>query len=267
MKKILASLVFMIIPFVSFSQGLPNFTRNYNFSSATTAPTGGQFVGGLGYGFYKLKWEVLNGTLSACTVSLQGDNGQALWTTNIIGNQTCTSDGETILTTAGTVTALFRVNVSTLTLSSPGTTLNVTVSAWNEVTGATATNPFNINTESAIATTNPWNCTVTLSSNTTTQCQAAPSTGKNYVTGFIMNTTTGGTTGSTIQPIMGTGSNCGSSTANLSAIAYPNTSVAVVGVAYTITPLIPTALFAICFKQAGGTAGTTVVEAYGINVP
>lgn len=110
-------------------------------------------------------------------------------------------------------------------------------------------------------------CTVTLSSNTTTQCQAAPGSGlRVYITGFIINTTTAGTA-TTVQPIEGTGTNCGSSTANLSAIAYPNTSVGITSVEYPRVGLVPTAAEAVCFKQAGTTAGTSVVEAYGVIAP
>src|SRR5579863_228144 len=113
---------------------------------------------------------------------------------------------------------------------------------------------------------NLFNCSVTLSTATTTQCQAAPAAGlRNYITGFIINTTSAGT-GSTIQPIQGTGTNCGSSTANLSAIAFPNTTVGLTSVEYSRVGLVPVAGDAVCFKQAG-TAGTSVVEAYGFVGP
>ena len=115
---------------------------------------------------------------------------------------------------------------------------------------------------------NPFNCTVTLSSNTTTQCQAAPAAGlRAYVSGYVLNTTTGGTT-STVQLVFGTGANCGTGTTNLSAIAWPNTITGIQQAnANQTIPLIPSAANAICAKQAGGVAGTTVVEIYGFIAP
>jgi hypothetical protein len=113
---------------------------------------------------------------------------------------------------------------------------------------------------------NLFNCSVTLSTATTTQCQAAPGAGlRAYLTGFIINTTTAGTA-SAIQAIQGTGSNCGTNTANLSAIAFPNTAVGLTSVEYSRVGLVPVAAEAICFKQTG-TPGTSVIEAYGVIAP
>src|SRR5208282_5591115 len=111
---------------------------------------------------------------------------------------------------------------------------------------------------------NQFVCTVTLSTNTTTLCQAAPTTVNNiavraYVTDFQINTTTGGTT-STIQLKTGTGSNCGTGTANLSAITYTNTVAAVTSVIGMRTPLFTPLQTEICATQAGAVAGTSVVE-------
>lgn len=142
MKKAFFSLL-LILSFFSFgfSQGIPQVNRTFGFQSATTS--GAKAFTGIGYGFYKIKWEVQGGTLSACTVSLQGSNDGVTFGTTFIANTTCTSDGESIITAVGANSSYIRVNVSAYTVSFGIPTLNVTVSAWNEVTGATATNPLN----------------------------------------------------------------------------------------------------------------------------
>jgi hypothetical protein len=118
---------------------------------------------------------------------------------------------------------------------------------------------------------NQFVCSVTLSTNTTTQCQAAATTINNvpvraYVTDFQINTTTAGTT-STIQLKTGTGSNCGTGTANLSAITYNDTVLGLTGVIGMRTPLIAPLQTAVCATQTGAVAGTSVVEIHGFFAP
>jgi len=118
---------------------------------------------------------------------------------------------------------------------------------------------------------NQFVCTVTLSTNTTTLCQAAPTTVNNiavraYVTDIQINTTTAGTT-STIQLKTGTGSNCGTGTANLSAITYTNVAAALTSVIGMRTPLFTPLQTEICATQAGAVAGTSVVEIHGYFAP
>jgi hypothetical protein len=118
---------------------------------------------------------------------------------------------------------------------------------------------------------NLFNCSVTLSTNTTAVCQPIPLNVNGvpvraYVTDFQLNTTTAGTA-TTIQLKYGTGGNCVTGTANLSAIAYPNTSTGITSIFGVRTPLIPAPSNAICATQAGTTAGTTVVELRGFLAP
>jgi len=114
-------------------------------------------------------------------------------------------------------------------------------------------------------------CNVTLSTNTTTTCQPATTTingvaVRAYVTDFQINTTTAGTA-TTIQLKTGTGANCGTGTANLSAILYPNTVVGITNILGTRTPLVAPLQNAVCATQAGTTAGTSVVEIRGFLAP
>jgi hypothetical protein len=118
---------------------------------------------------------------------------------------------------------------------------------------------------------NQFVCSVTLSTNTTTQCQGAPTVingvpVRAYVTDFQINTTAGGTT-STIQLKTGTGSNCGTGTANLSAITYADTVVSITSVIGMRTPLFAPLQSAVCVTQAGAAAGTSVVEVHGFFAP
>ncbi len=118
---------------------------------------------------------------------------------------------------------------------------------------------------------NQFVCNVTLSTNTTTQCQAPPTTINNvpvraYVTDFQINTTTGSTTG-TLQLKTGTGTNCGTATANLSAITYSDVTPGLTNVLGMRTPLIAPLQSAVCVTQASAVAGTAVVEVHGFFAP
>lgn len=115
---------------------------------------------------------------------------------------------------------------------------------------------------------NLFSCTVTLSTNTTTQCTNLPpsSAVRAYITDFQINTTTAGSA-TTIQLVTGTGANCVTGNANLSAIAYPNTTVGIQSILGVRTPLAAPAGAAVCAKQAGTTAGTSVVELRGFFAP
>lgn len=112
-----------------------------------------------------------------------------------------------------------------------------------------------------------FDCSVTISTNTTTQCPVTPLANlKIYVTDFQIQTTTAGTA-TTIQLVNGTGSNCGTGTVNLSAITYPTTPVGLVSIIGPRTPLISPVNNQVCVKQAGTTAGTIVVELRGFIAP
>lgn len=118
---------------------------------------------------------------------------------------------------------------------------------------------------------NQFVCSVTLSTATTTLCQTAPTTINNipvraYVTDFQINTTTAGA-GSTLQLKTGTGSNCGTGTANLSAILYSGATVALQNAFGMRTPLFTPLQTEICATQVGATPSTTTVEIHGYFAP
>jgi len=118
---------------------------------------------------------------------------------------------------------------------------------------------------------NQFVCSVTLSTATTTLCQAAPTTVNNiavraYVTDFQFNTTTAGAS-STLQLKTGTGSNCGTGTANLSAILYSGAAVALQNAFGIRTPLFTPLQTEICVAQVGATPSTTTVEIHGYFAP
>lgn len=111
----------------------------------------------------------------------------------------------------------------------------------------------------------PFTCSVTMSTATTTQCQAAPSAGFTaYVTHVAMGTTTAGTT-SSLQVKYGTGSNCGTGTTALSP-TYPNVAIGSVIDDIGQGAYIPAAANAVCVTQTA-TAGTSVVTISGFIAP
>jgi hypothetical protein len=120
---------------------------------------------------------------------------------------------------------------------------------------------------------NQFVCNVAISTATTTQCQAPPTTingvaVRAYVTDIQVNTTTTGTA-SAVQLVTGTGSNCGTGTANLSAITYSTVTAAAPTLASFLgmrTPLFAPLQSAVCVKQTG-TPGTAVVEVHGFFAP
>lgn len=118
---------------------------------------------------------------------------------------------------------------------------------------------------------NQFNCSVTLSTNTTTQCQPAPTVINGvpvrlYVTDFQINTTTAGTA-TTITLKTGTGTNCATGTANLSTINYADTVVGLQSILGMRTPLISPLQSAVCATQAGTTPGTVTIEIHGFLAP
>jgi hypothetical protein len=120
---------------------------------------------------------------------------------------------------------------------------------------------------------NQFVCSVPLTTATTTQCQPVAATINNipvraYVTDIQVNTTTTGTA-SAVQLVTGTGSNCGTGTANLSAITYSTVTAAaptLVSFLGMRTPLIAPLGAAVCVKQTG-TPATVTVEVHGFFAP
>lgn len=198
------------------------------------------------------------GSLSAPANAISG--GMALW-----------------MATAGTTAAADTITSA----ASSGVIKNTMAVEFQSITTAPLTYPAISNTTDAVGAElvrldalagNQFVCSVTLSTNTTTQCQA-PSTTINgvavrpYVTDFQINTTTAGTA-TTIQLRAGTGSNCGTGTISLSQIFYPNTTVGITSVLGMRTPLFPNVTQqAVCATQAGTTPGTSVVEIHGYFAP
>jgi hypothetical protein len=118
---------------------------------------------------------------------------------------------------------------------------------------------------------NQFVCNVTLSTATTTLCQAAGTTINNvavrsYVTDVQINVTTAGA-GSTLQLKDGTGTNCGTGTGNLSAILYSGGTVGLTNLLDFRTPLFTPLQNQICVNQIGATPSTTTVEIHGYFAP
>ena len=118
------------------------------------------------------------------------------------------------------------------------------------------------------APTKPWDCALSALVATLTQCQAAPASGRLYITDITVDTTTA--TAGTYLIEYGTGANCASGTTKL----YPSTNgpagwtAPVLGAPQKInfqTPLQPAALNAICVI---GTATNTInIELEGFISP
>ena len=113
----------------------------------------------------------------------------------------------------------------------------------------------------------PYSCTITLSTNTTTQCQPVPGVGlRNYVQSYQLFFSVAGTT-TTVGLNDGTGTNCASSTVALTPV-YVNTTATPVGANGIVVTFGGAGLqvpfnTAVCAVQAGTTAGTAVVTVNG----
>lgn len=148
MNKILVTLFLIIIFSVSgFSQGAPQLTKTYPFTSVTTAPAApGLDLKGLNIGFLKAQWDVYGSgpaTVSACTFTVEGSTDGVTWNNPIIQSQSCLTDGQSLVTSLGVATAYIRINVTTFTASFGSPVLLINIAGWNEVTGAATSNPLN----------------------------------------------------------------------------------------------------------------------------
>jgi hypothetical protein len=183
-----------------------------------------------------------------------------------------------ILVWAPTTLSTAAADTISFTLSS-GTSAGVMIAEVTGTTTASTTQPAVSLSANPIGTLlvtqdaqspNQFVCNVTLTTATTTQCQVAPTTingiaVRAYVTDVQVNTTVLSAT-STFQLKTGTGTNCGTGTANLSAITYSGAAVGLLSMLDFRTPLIAPLQTAICVTQAG-TAGTGVVEVHGYFAP
>lgn len=120
---------------------------------------------------------------------------------------------------------------------------------------------------------NQFSCSVTLSTNTTTQLTGcgAPTTVNGvpvrlYITDVQVQTTTAGTA-TVVQLKTGTGVNCATGPANLSAINYADTTIGLQTFFGMRTPLVAPLQSAVCATQSGTTAGTVVVEVHAFLAP
>lgn len=194
-----------------------------------------------------------------------GLRASSLW---VWAGQNLTTVGSDTVTWAASAGTINLTDVIEVTGIAPAGLTTLTVSQQMDPTGAQVVR------QDAQAP-NQFVASITISTNTTTQIQAAPTTigaggvsvpVRAYVTDFQINTTTAGTA-TTLQLKAGTGSNCGTGTVNLSGILYPDTTVGIQSVLGTRTPLIPPLQSAICVTQAGTTPGTATVEIRGFFAP
>jgi len=216
-----------------------------------------------------------------CTVSGVADTQGGTWNpvTQITFNDGQQASGIVVwarstLSTAAADTITFTLSSGTaagamaaeLTGTTPSTITQPAISVQADPTGAQVS-------RADAQFPNQFVCNVTISTATTTQCQAPPTTINNvpvraYVTDIQVNTTTTGTA-SAVQLVTGTGSNCGTGTANLSAITYSTVTAAAPALASFLgmrTPLIAPLQSAVCVKQTG-TPATAVVEVHGFFAP
>lgn len=192
--------------------------------------------------------------------TIQVSAGISLWM-----NTTPTSAAADTITVTASSGVLSKVQIMELTGITTAPLTYLAVSQSLDTVGATLTRP------DATAG-NQFNCTVTMSTKTTTTCQTAPSTINGvpvrlYVTDFQINTAAAGGTTTTLQLQTGTGSNCATATAALSAITYPNNTAGLTSILGMRTPLIAPLQSAVCVIQAGTTANTSVVEIHGFIAP
>jgi hypothetical protein len=180
----------------------------------------------------------------------------------------------TTLSTAAADTITFTLSSGTAAGTMAAEITGTTASSITQPAVSLAANPIGslVVTEDAQFP-NQFVCSVTLSTATTTQCQVAPTTingiaVRAYVTDVQVNTTATGT-GSAVQLVDGTGTNCGTATANLSAITYSTVTAAAPTLLSMLdfrTPLFAPLQSAVCVKQTG-TPATVTVEVHGYFAP
>lgn len=130
MRKALLTLFLLVsLASYSFSQAAPAINNQYSF--ITTGTTTAIPVAGRGISKYKIKVVTRDGTVpSACTVLAQISPDNSTWSTGI--SYTCTSDGESAITTLNT--SYIRINVSALTRTQNTTTI-VNLIGYIEIAG------------------------------------------------------------------------------------------------------------------------------------
>jgi hypothetical protein len=272
----------------TFSNSTPNgqdLASIVLFSSSTTAIRQDNIAGGATSVSYSSNTLANSTKIAAlrcagtvvCVVSGVTDTQGGTWAlVNSIVNSGSQASGLWVY--ASTTLSTAAADTVTFTLSS-GTSAGVMIAELTGTVTSSLTQPaisLQANSIGTLIVTqdaqfpNQFVCSVAISTATTTQCQAPPTTingiaVRAYVTDVQVNTTTAGA-GSTLQLVTGTGSNCGTGTANLSAITYSGATVALQSFLDMRTPLFAPLQSAVCVKQTA-TASTSVVEVHGYFAP
>src|SRR5437016_3219707 len=111
MKKSIFTLLLMLISTFSYSQA-PAIARQFTFTTATTSAWIGAY--GSGVSLYRVQYQPVNGTPSACAFTVQGSNDQSN-TTTLLTVTDCTAAGSTSFVSGDF--GYIRVNVTSLALS------------------------------------------------------------------------------------------------------------------------------------------------------
>ena len=136
MKKLLFGLVLVTCVAARVSAQGPQARTTLTTSAVAATP--GTLETGSGIQYHQLTWNG-NGTLSTCTVELDSSVDGVTWSGTIITGQTCTSNGQSSVSTATTANYI-RINV---TVISGGGTVTVTYLGYtaNPVTGVPVNTP------------------------------------------------------------------------------------------------------------------------------
>lgn len=128
----------VLFPYLSFAQGIPQFNRQFTFKAAAAGAA--TDVTGLGLGWAKVVWDVRNGTLSACTFTLQG-SVDGITFVDISGAPiTCTTDNQTNIFPLTVNSSFLRINVATLTINGgANTSITFAIQGWIEAQGSPGT--------------------------------------------------------------------------------------------------------------------------------
>lgn len=190
-----------------------------------------------------------------------GNRTSSLWVWASSTLTTSAADTVTFGATTGTINLVVGVEVTGVN------TANVTQLAVSDQSDTTGAKVVRLDAQFP----EQFVCNVTVSDLLTHTCQVAPTTigtipVRAYVTDISLQTTTAGTA-TFISFRQGTGANCGTGTAALSAITYPSTTVGTFNATGWRTPLISGLQQAICATQTGTTPGTVVVELRGYFAP
>lgn len=212
-----------------------------------------------------------------CSVSNVTDTQGLTW--KQIGARTNSTAFNGVITWAATTTSGAAADTVTATLGS-GTFAGTIIIEVSGVTQVPFTQPelaYQVDPLGAqvirqdAQASNQFACAVAISTNTTTQCLAAPGFVSNvpvraYITDIQIQTTVAGTA-STVVISTGTGTNCATGLAALQSIQYSTATVGLQNILGMRTPLVAPLQTAVCITQAGTAASTSNVELHGFLAP